>query len=61
MERKHDSRMTMELSTIIPTPKTMDPSVITFREYPLAHIMTNAVRIEIGMEVATIREALTSP
>ena len=61
VERKQLSNTTMELSTIIPTPSTRELKVITFRENPAALMATSAVRMEIGMEVPTIREAFRSP
>ena len=51
----------MELSTIIPTPRTRLLNVITFKVKPMACMRINAARIEMGMEVPTIREALISP
>ena len=61
VERKQLSRTTIELSTIIPTPRTRALRVIMFKEKPAAHMPTRAARIEIGMEVPTIREAFRSP
>ena len=58
---KQLSRTLIELSTIIPTPRTRLPRVITFREKPMALINMRAARMEIGMEVPTIRDAFTSP
>ena len=34
---------------------------MTLYEYPIAHIMTTAASMDRGMDVATIREAFTSP
>ena len=51
----------MELSTIIPTPSTRDERVTTFKVKPIALIAINVARIEIGIEVPTIRDALISP
>ena len=61
VERKQLSRTTMELSTIIPTPRTRPPRVSTFSEKPIVFIAMRAARIEIGMEVPTIRDAFKSP
>jgi len=61
VERKQLSRTTMELSTIIPTPSTRDERVTTFKVKPIALIAINVARIEIGIEVPTIRDALISP
>ena len=58
---KQLSSTLIELSTIIPTPRTRLPRVITFREKPMALIRINAARMEIGMDVPTIRDALMSP
>ena len=51
----------MELSTIIPTPSTKLDKVTTFKEKPITWIRIRAARIEIGIEVPTIRDALISP
>ncbi len=61
VERKQLSSTTMELSTIIPTPRTRLLRVITFRENPRALMEIRAARMEMGMEVPTIREAFRSP
>ncbi len=58
---KQASSTTMELSTIMPTASTIEPKVITLSEYPMQPIITRADSMDIGMEVATISEALTSP
>ena len=55
---KQLSSTTMELSTIIPTPRTRALIVMTFREKPAAVIAINAIRIDVGMELPTIRDAL---
>ena len=51
----------MELSTIMPTPSTRLDMVTTFKEKPMALIRIKAARMEIGMEVPTISDALISP
>ena len=61
MALKQLSSTTMELSTIIPTPSTRLPRVITFREKPIRLIRIRADKIEMGMDVPTIRDALISP
>ena len=61
VERKQLSSTTMELSTIIPTPSTRLDKVTTFKEKPITWIRIRAARMEIGMEVPTIRDALISP
>ena len=61
VERKQLSRTTIELSTIMPTPRTRLPSVITFSEKPMTFIITSAARMEIGIDVPTIMDALKSP
>ena len=61
MALKQASSTTMELSTIIPTPRTRADIVTILREYPIAHMATSAVRMDRGMEVPTIREAFRSP
>lgn len=49
---KQLSSTLIELSTIIPTPRTRLPRVIiTFSEKPMALIRISAARMEIGMEV----------
>ena len=61
MDLKQASSTTMELSTIIPTPRTSEDMVTMLREYPIAHMATRAVSMEIGIEVPTIRDAFRSP
>ncbi len=61
VDRKQLSSTTMELSTIIPTPSTMLLRVMTFKVKPMACIRIRATRMEMGMEVPTIREARISP
>ena len=58
---KQLSSTTIELSTIIPTPSVNAESVIILREYPITLIMIRAARIDVGIELPTIREALISP
>ena len=58
---KQLSSTTIELSTIIPTPSVRALMVITLRENPIRSISINAARIETGMELPTIRDALISP
>ena len=58
---KQLSSTTMELSTIIPTPRTRLDRVMTFREKPMAFIRIRAARMDTGMEVPTIRDAFMSP
>ena len=60
-ERKQLSRTTMELSTIIPTPRTRLPMVTTFNENPMTDIRISAARMDTGIELPTIRDALISP
>ena len=45
----------------MPTPSTRLPSVMTFREKPMAPIKTRAARMDTGIEVPTINDALMSP
>ena len=59
--RKQLSSTTMELSTIMPTPSTRPLMVITFRENPQAVITIRDTRIEVGIELPTIIDALKSP
>ena len=59
--RKQLSSTTMELSTIIPTPRTRPLMVITFKENPKRVMRIRVIRMEVGMELPTIREALKSP
>ena len=61
VERKQLSSTTIELSTIIPTPSTRLPKVITLSENPMTLIITRAARIDTGMDVPTIRDAFKSP
>ena len=55
---KQLSRTTMELSTIMPTPSTNALMVMTFRENPTLVISISESRMEVGMELPTIRDAL---
>ena len=61
VDRKQLSSTTIELSTIIPTPSTKLLKVITFKVKPMACIRIRATRMEMGMEVPTIRDARISP
>lgn len=61
MALKQLSSTTIELSTIIPTPRVRALMVITLSENPIRSISINAARIDTGMELPTIREALISP
>ena len=45
----------------MPTPSTRAPRVTTFREKPMALMAIRAARMENGIEVPTIRDALMSP
>ena len=61
VERKQLSSTTIELSTIMPTPSTKLLRVITFRENPMALMEIRAARMEMGIDVPTIRDAFRSP
>ena len=61
MALKQLSRTTMELSTIMPTPSTSPLMVIMFREKPICVMTIRDMRIEVGIELPTIREAFMSP
>ena len=56
--RKQLSRTTMELSTIMPTPRTRPLVVIVFKEKPHAVIKIRDIKIDVGMELPTINDAL---
>ena len=58
MARKQLSSTTMELSTIIPTPRTRPLIVIIFNEYPKLVRRISDIRMEVGIELPTIRDAL---
>ena len=45
----------------MPTPSTRLLRVITFKVKPMACININAAKMEMGMEVPTIKDAFTSP
>ena len=59
--RKQLSRTTIELSTIMPTPRTRALIVMTFKENPTRVIRIRDTRMEVGIELPTIRDALKSP
>ena len=59
--RKQLSRTTIELSTIMPTPRVSALSVITFMVSPMAFMTIRDTRMETGMELPTIRDARISP
>jgi len=59
--RKQLSRTTIELSTIIPTPSVSALMVMVFKVKPIKLIKISADKMEIGMEVPTIRDAFKSP
>ena len=59
--RKQLSRTTIELSTIIPTPRTRALMVMTFSENPAAVMAIRDSRIDVGIELPTIKEAFKSP
>ena len=59
--RKQLSRTTIELSTIMPTPRTRALIVMTFKENPTRVIRIRDTRMEVGIELPTIRDALISP
>ena len=61
VKRKQLSRTTIELSTIIPTPRTRLDRVMTFNVKPMVFMRMRAAKIDTGMEVPTIRDALISP
>ena len=61
VDLKQLSSTTIELSTIIPTPRTRLLSVMTFNVNPIALMEISATKIEIGIDVPTIREAFKSP
>ena len=44
----------MELSTIIPIPKTSPDNEIIFKVMPIKYINVNVIIIDIGMEIAII-------
>ena len=61
MARKQLSSTTMELSTIMPTPRTRALIVMTFKVKPTLVIRIRDTRMEVGIELPTIRDALISP
>ena len=61
MARKQLSKTTMELSTIMPTPSTSALMVMTFKVKPTLVIRIRDTRMEVGIELPTIRDALISP
>ena len=61
VDLKQLSSTTIELSTIIPTPKTRELKVMTFNEKPINAIRINDARIDTGIELPTIRDAFKSP
>ena len=61
MARKQLSKTTMELSTIMPTPRTRALIVMTFKVKPTLVIRIMDTRMEVGIELPTIRDALISP
>ena len=58
---KQLSNTTMELSTIIPTPSVRALMVMILSENPIRFMSMKAARMEIGMELPTMRDALMSP
>ena len=58
MALKQLSSTTMELSTIMPTPSTRPLMVMIFREKPALVIRIRDTRMDVGMELPTIRDAL---
>ena len=58
---KQLSSTTMELSTIMPTPRTRALIVMIFKENPALVSAIKASRMEVGMELPTISDAFQSP
>ena len=61
MALKQLSSTTMELSTIMPTPRTRPLMVMMFSVNPARVITIRDIRMEVGIELPTIRDALKSP